>query len=309
MSSSRSRKYQQSAPSSKTRSRYRATSASISEQHDTNNYDNTQQTRPSSYQNIMYDRRIIRGSTYALRQSIASRIEDEESQSISHSRKLHNESMRARQASRRRHRQGDPSTIASKTNTRDRVSISLQTEKYLEEIPIEPARNFANTQTDPFLDRPSTPLFSRGAGIHGPQGISTGTQVDIDELFDFDKEIEPLLEILTGKTIEQSLMEVLEEEELKRFTKYREEVEQKKNIVTFPFHLCQKYWKRGNFRCFCDKRKNGEKKKEKMNKQKLGSSKMPKIGGRTKKKGRRKTEEDCCFFGKRESGESIEKES
>ena len=34
------------------------------------------------------------------------------------------------------------------------------------------------------------------------------------ELFDFDAEVEPLLEVLVGKVLEQSLMEVLEEEEL-----------------------------------------------------------------------------------------------
>jgi hypothetical protein len=34
------------------------------------------------------------------------------------------------------------------------------------------------------------------------------------ELFDFDTEVEPLLEVLVGKVLEQALLEVLEEEEL-----------------------------------------------------------------------------------------------
>jgi hypothetical protein len=34
------------------------------------------------------------------------------------------------------------------------------------------------------------------------------------QLFDFDLEVEPVLEILVGKTVEQALIEVLEEEEL-----------------------------------------------------------------------------------------------
>ena len=34
------------------------------------------------------------------------------------------------------------------------------------------------------------------------------------QLFDFDLEVKPILEVLVGKTLEQSLMEVLEEEEL-----------------------------------------------------------------------------------------------
>lgn len=34
------------------------------------------------------------------------------------------------------------------------------------------------------------------------------------QLFDFDMEVQPILEVLVGKTIEQALIEVLEEEEL-----------------------------------------------------------------------------------------------
>lgn len=34
------------------------------------------------------------------------------------------------------------------------------------------------------------------------------------QLFDFDLEVKPILEVLIGKTVEQSLLEVMEEEEL-----------------------------------------------------------------------------------------------
>jgi hypothetical protein len=34
------------------------------------------------------------------------------------------------------------------------------------------------------------------------------------QLFDFDLEVQPVLEVLVGKTVEQTLIEVLEEEEL-----------------------------------------------------------------------------------------------
>jgi hypothetical protein len=35
-------------------------------------------------------------------------------------------------------------------------------------------------------------------------------------LFDFDEEVDPILEVLITKTLEQGRMEVIEEEELKR---------------------------------------------------------------------------------------------
>jgi hypothetical protein len=46
------------------------------------------------------------------------------------------------------------------------------------------------------------------------QDGACGAVSSAGELFDFDAEVEPLLEVLVGKVLEQSLMEVLEEEEL-----------------------------------------------------------------------------------------------
>lgn len=45
-------------------------------------------------------------------------------------------------------------------------------------------------------------------------GVSKKTLVEDNELFLFDEEVEPLLSVLCGKTLEQARMEVLEEEEL-----------------------------------------------------------------------------------------------
>jgi hypothetical protein len=42
-----------------------------------------------------------------------------------------------------------------------------------------------------------------------------GTKIEGDELFRFDKEVEPILGVLCNKLLEQSRMEVLEEEELR----------------------------------------------------------------------------------------------
>ena len=103
-------------------------------------------------------------------------------------------------------------------------------------------------QTDAFLDRPASPLF-----IPAKTGKDVETQIEEGEvgnpnrstsptilnnqnidlshilnamqcnasyylyplqLFDFDREVQPVLEVLVGKTIEQSLEEVMEEEEL-----------------------------------------------------------------------------------------------
>ncbi len=74
------------------------------------------------------------------------------------------------------------------------------------------------TQTDAFLDRPATPLY-----VPKKEGVDSETQVYDGDLFDFDMEVEPVLEVLVGKTLEQGLMEVLEEEELANMRAHQEE--------------------------------------------------------------------------------------
>lgn len=49
------------------------------------------------------------------------------------------------------------------------------------------------------------------------------------QLFDFDQEVEPVLEVLVGKTIEQSLEEVMEEEELARLKAQQRAFEELRN--------------------------------------------------------------------------------
>jgi hypothetical protein len=47
------------------------------------------------------------------------------------------------------------------------------------------------------------------------RGVDKKTLVEDNELFRFDKEVEPILSVLCGKTLEFARMEVLEEEELR----------------------------------------------------------------------------------------------
>lgn len=69
-----------------------------------------------------------------------------------------------------------------------------------------------------------SPLF-----IPTKTGEDKETQILPGELFNFDLEVEPILEVLVGKTLEQGLMEVLEEEELENIRLHQEEFEQIRN--------------------------------------------------------------------------------
>lgn len=54
------------------------------------------------------------------------------------------------------------------------------------------------------------------------KGVDKKTLVEDNELFLFDDEVEPILSVLCGKTLEVSRMEVLEEEELREMTEQQD---------------------------------------------------------------------------------------
>ena len=54
------------------------------------------------------------------------------------------------------------------------------------------------------------------------RGVDKKTLVEDNELFIFDDEVEPILSVLCGKTLELSRMEVLEEEELREMREQQE---------------------------------------------------------------------------------------
>jgi len=101
-----------------------------------------------------------------------------------------------------------------------RAHADAQTDDYLEELTERPVEAEVGVQTDAFADRPPTPPY-----VPPPRGEDRGTQVEAGELFDFDREVVPLLEVLVGKSLGQGLMEVLEEEELSAIRAHQQEFE------------------------------------------------------------------------------------
>ncbi|CAH3183240.1 unnamed protein product [Porites evermanni] len=155
---------------------------------------------PMPYGNIMYDRRIVRGNTYAQRTLPATAQPDP----IEIQRQQ--EARRRAIARKRAKAQLKP---RSPEPVEGRKHIDVQTELYLEELSDRVEEADVETQTDAFLDRPPSPLF-----IPAKSGVDVATQILEGELFDFDIEVKPILEVLVGKTVEQALLEVMEEEEL-----------------------------------------------------------------------------------------------
>ncbi|XP_036903801.1 radial spoke head protein 3 homolog [Sturnira hondurensis] len=171
---------------------------------------------PTPYANIMYDRRVIRGNTYAAYQELPrGQISDVDIQK-------HRRTQRRALAKKRAQEQLRPWTPEP---VEGRKHVDVQTELYLEEIADRAIEVDVECQTDAFLDRPPTPLF-----IPAKTGRDVATEILEGELFDFDLEVRPMLEVLVGKTIEQSLLEVMEEEELANLRANQNVYEELRNV-------------------------------------------------------------------------------
>ncbi|KAJ7988033.1 hypothetical protein DPEC_G00319440 [Dallia pectoralis] len=153
-----------------------------------------------SFGNIMYDRRVVRGNTYAQHLlPVTAQPDPVEIQTLQEARRR----ALARQRAKEQFRHRTPDALEG------RKHVDMQTELYLEELSDRVEETDVECQTDAFLDKPATPLF-----IPAKTGKDAATQIEDGELFDFDMEVQPMLEVLVGKTVEQSLLEVMEEEEL-----------------------------------------------------------------------------------------------
>jgi hypothetical protein len=165
----------------------------------------------ASKNNIMHDKRVVRGNTYASMVEPKQDMGDVQKQREAQRRRL----MRANQTKKRA---GTPEP------TPGRKHMDIQTDSYLEELTERTVEFEAETQTDFLLDRPPSPLF-----MPAKIGVDVDTQIMEGDLFDFDQEVEPVLEVLVGKTLEQSMMEVLEEEELESLRRHQEDFEKRRN--------------------------------------------------------------------------------
>jgi hypothetical protein len=91
-----------------------------------------------------------------------------------------------------------------------RQNIDIQTDQFVEELTDKAPCYEIGCQTEIKIERPQT-------ARHMPKkaGVDKKTLVEDNELFIYDLEVEPILSVLCGKTLELSRMEVLEEEELR----------------------------------------------------------------------------------------------
>ena len=78
-------------------------------------------------------------------------------------------------------------------------------------------------QTDEFVGKPPTPPY-----VPKKSGIDKITQIEDYDLFNYDREVQPILNVLLSKTVEQAVLEVEEETELEEIRKFKSDCYKRK---------------------------------------------------------------------------------
>jgi len=153
---------------------------------------------------ISWDKRVHRGNTYSMytQNAIKEALEAAENPPAPEPR--------------RKRRPKEKSLFDQPLPVMERIPVDLTSNLTAKEI--APVLDTVEAQTDEFLPEPPVEHYQ-------PQktGVDISTQVEDGELFIFDFEVEPILEVLINKTLEQSIMEVEEETELDAMQEFKNE--------------------------------------------------------------------------------------
>ena len=169
--------------------------------------DDSEIQNDSGLSNLMHDPRVVRGSTHSTRMMSTS---------------LKNEPPGSKKMSRADTQRRKFTTKRSSTPPpiSGRMHMDMQTESFLEELTDRAIDTDSETQTQAFMDRPASPLF-----VPAKTGQDVVTQILPGDLWDFDIEVEPILEVLVGKSLHVAMLELMQEEELEAIYRQQEEFE------------------------------------------------------------------------------------
>ena len=170
-----------------------------------------------TYINILHDPRVVRGNTYAafvipssLQMEFLRMKEEEEKRKklLKIPKKL-------------------PRVALMGKNRRDEKIQKEEEEERPESPVLKPIEVKEKVEDIPYFfeDRPKTPKE-----IPPPKGKDEGTQIIDGELFDFEMEVKPILEVLVGRSVIQAQYELIEEYERDEYLKHKKNYERKREF-------------------------------------------------------------------------------
>ena len=170
-----------------------------------------------TYINILHDPRVVRGNTYAafvipssLQMEFLRMKEEEEKRKklLKIPKKL-------------------PRVALMGRNRRDERIQKEEEEERPESPVLKPIEVKEKIEDVPYFfeDRPKTPKY-----IPPPKGKDEETQIIDGELFDFEMEVRPILEVLVGRSVIQAQYELIEEYERDEYLNHKKKYERKREF-------------------------------------------------------------------------------
>ena len=170
-----------------------------------------------TYINILHDPRVVRGNTYAafvipssLQMEFLRMKEEEEKRKklLKIPKKL-------------------PRVALMGRNRRDERIQKEEEEERPESPVLKPIEVKEKVEDIPYFfeDRPKTPKY-----IPPPKGKDEETQIIDGELFDFEMEVKPILEVLVGRSVIQAQYELIEEYEREEYLTHKKNYERKREF-------------------------------------------------------------------------------
>lgn len=167
----------------------------------------------------MYDRRVFRGNTHGMNMLKTADLKmtaaEKDAARIKREREQKKIDMIKSQLLQFKKQKTKTSPYDLRPGPPARIEVDL-TFFLQEQGRAKPEETEVKTQTDTFVPRPATPKY-----IPKKTGIDKNTQVENYELFDYDREVQPILNVLLTKSVEQALLEVEEETELDEIRKFK----------------------------------------------------------------------------------------
>jgi radial spoke head protein 3 len=130
-------------------------------------------------------------------------------------------------------------SLPGQRNKKQRNSSVHSPQIVLEELVDRPIEVDIDGTSQVLPTRPNSPIF-----ITSKVGTDVATQIESGDLFDFDIEVEPLLEVLVGRTIHVSRLELIQEEESEKIARAEREFEMIRNIELQELQRLQTEMKR-----------------------------------------------------------------
>ena len=168
--------------------------------------------------NLMYDKRVFRGHVHDIHniRPVLSPQEQEELH-LQKEKEKKQEEMMKRQLESFKKSKTKQSPYDIRPAATGRIEVDLQ--YFLtDQKDIKPSDSEVSAQTDVFLPKPPDPVY-----VPKKTGRDMYTQIEDGDLFSFNVEVQPILNVLTSKTLEQALLEVEEESEMESMFNYKSE--------------------------------------------------------------------------------------